>query len=178
MNELVIAKKYAQAFLNVYADQMTYDDFFNVCSAAEFFSENKKLLFFLSWPVVATTTKEEALYKILAQCKLSGPFKKLVAILVLHKRTFLIKDVLKQLCILYKKSNNIAAFTISSSHRLHDEEIKMLQEFLANITKHAIIYTYSIDKDLIAGIRLQSETFLWEHSIRKQLASIQLPLIR
>ena len=34
------------------------------------------------------------------------------------------------------------------------------------------LYAYSIDTDLIAGVRIQSDTLLWEYSIDKQLRKL------
>ncbi len=171
----VVAKKYAQAFLNVFDKQITYEDFTHFCSAAEFFTHHKQLLFFLSWPVINAELKVKALKEALKVFKLDKPcYHQLIDLLAAHKRTFLIMEVLKQLCAQYKIRHNIMTFSIRSSHELDKEDLDILSQFLVNLTAKDIIYDYAIEKKLIAGIRLQSNTLLWECSINKQLTQIKL----
>lgn len=172
-----IAKKYAQAFLNVFGPQLSREDFDNVCAAALFFKQNQELLFFLSWPIIEKNTKIKALNQALEAFKLHAPFNKLIDLLASQKRTYLIMLVLDKLCILFKERNNIMTFTISSSHQLDTRELEILKRFLANLTGQDIIYDYMVDKDLIAGIRMRSDTLLWEYSISKQLARMKLLII-
>jgi|ERR1700722_8009193 len=171
----VVAKKYALAFLNVFDDQVSYEDFEQFCIAADFFDRNKQLLFFLSWPMIDTELKVKALKDALKIFKLNKPYyHKLLDLLAAQKRTFLIMEVLKQLCAQYKIRHNIMKFSIQSSHELEKEDLHILSQFLVNLTAKDIIYDYAIEKNLIAGIRLQSNTLLWECSINKQLAHIKL----
>ncbi|MCX5922718.1 MAG: ATP synthase F1 subunit delta [Candidatus Dependentiae bacterium] len=176
--EYTVSKRYATAFLNVFGDSISYADMQNVCAASEFFYQHKNLLFFLTWPVIDTGLKVRALNEALQKFSLGKPFDRLIDLLATHKRTYLIHATLKALCALYKQRNRIMDVAITSSNTLREQDLKALQEFLVNITGQSIIYTYKIDKNLIAGIRLQSDTVLWEYSIRKHLAHMKLPLIR
>lgn len=175
-NQRIIAKKYARAFFNVFAGSLTDDEFLIICKAAEFFDNNKHLLFFLGWHSIVTSEKIKALRGTLEYFGLVGkPYDSLIALLARDKRTFLIKDVLDQICQLYQQHKNIGAFAITSSHELSAAELVCLEEYLAKHTGQAIMYSYSVDKNLIAGIRMQSDTALFEYSIRKQLEQIKLP---
>ena len=60
-------------------------------------------------------------------------------------------------------------FSVLSAHDLDKKELTTIQHFLEEKTKKTIIYNHKINKDLIAGIRLLSNTLLWEHSIAQQL---------
>ena len=179
MNESVIAKKYAKAFFNVFAPSLSDEDFITICQLGDFFEHNKNLLYFLSWHSIAQTEKVAALLHAFEYFNLKGkPYKALITLLSKHKRTFLIKDVLIQLCILYEESRNIGSFAITSSHKMSPEEMQYIEEYLANHSGQDIMYTYSVDKNLIAGVRAQSDTLLFEYSIRKRLAQIKLPKTR
>ena len=79
-----------------------------------------------------------------------------------------------QTCALPISRNKIARVKISSSHDITQQDLDAIERFLVNQTGLSIIYTYAIDKKLIAGIRLQSNTLLWECSINKQLTQIKL----
>lgn len=172
----MVAKKYAQAFCNVFATTLSDDDFLTLCKAAQFFEDNKELLFFLGWHSIGQAEKIKALHNVFEHFGLSGkPYHALIALLAADKRTYLIQDVLSSICKLYQRHKNIGIFTITSSHELSSEALKTLEEYLAKHTGQVIMYSYSIDKNLIAGIRMQSDTALYEYSIRKQLEQIKLP---
>ena len=59
---------------------------------------------------------------------------------------------------------------------MNDKE--QIEQFLVRATGHTNIYKYKVDNALIAGVRLQSETLLWEHSIAKQLRQLEISLER
>lgn len=178
-NQRIVAKKYARAFFNVFAGSLTDDEFLTICKAAEFFDNNKQLLFFLGWHSIVKSEKIKALRSAFEYFSLTGhPYDALIALLAKDKRTFLIKDVLDHICLLYQHDKNIGAFTITSSHELNPADLTSLEEYLAKHTGQVIMYSYSVDKNLIAGIRMQSDTALFEYSIRKQLEQIKLPNVR
>lgn len=177
-SESVLSQRYAQAYLNVHIDTISYKYFRNIRDAALFFAQNRHLLFFLNWPAIKTPAKIDALRQAMNYCQVPASIDRLIDLLAAHRRMFLIINILEYICKIYEKKHAIAQVTISSSHPVTDQELKVMQEFLANKTGLSIIYDYKIDKKLIAGIRLQSDTFLWEYSINKKLESIKLPLIR
>lgn len=176
--ESVLAQRYAQAYLNVYIDSISYKDFRLIRDAGLFFAQNRHLLFFLNWPAIKKPAKIAALRQALEYCQVPSSINRLIDLLAAHKRMFLIIKILEYICKLYEKRHAIAQVTVTSSHPVTDQELKVMQQFLANKTGLSIIYDYKIDKKLIAGIRMQSDTFLWEYSINQQLKSIKLPLIR
>ena len=169
----LIAKRYAQAFLNLFIDDLTDADFIQVQHSIAFFSQNRPLLALLKVPHIQAEQKIAALEQVLiTNYKLPEAFKKLITLLVHNKRAALILETLEQLKKLYRAHQNIEFYKISSSHVLNDDELKILQKFLAQKTGRTIFYTYTIDPNLIAGIRMQSNERLWEYSIKKQLASL------
>ena len=174
----VIAKKYANAFLNVFIDQLSPQTMRHVCSLGDFLSRNHLLIYFLRWPVLAKEVKIKALDDMLHQFSLGQPFGKLISLLADNKKMHLIGDILKHICTLYDVRKKRIHFTIASSHDLTTHECSVIVEFLANITGASIIYDYKVDKNLIAGIRLQSNTYLWQYSIGQHLDMMKLPLIR
>lgn len=173
-----ISKKYGNAFLNVFIDQISPQTMQQVCVLGDFLMRNHLLISFLQWPILSGQVKLKAMNDLIHTYSLGRPFEKLVALLADQKRLYLIGNVLIQTCALYAERKNILNFTIESSHDLSVDERLVIVEFLANITGASIIYDYKVDKNLIAGIRLQSNTHLWQYSIRTQLDAMKLPLIR
>lgn len=169
---MVIARKYAKAFINVFLDTLTQEDHDNIVQAAEFLRTHKRVLFYLHLPAIEHGVKEEGIKKLVDRFSLPVAVQKLLSLLLAHNRVLLIPDVLEAVTELYKERKEILAFVINTSHELPAERITEIKQFLAHLTGKAIIYTYKVDTELIAGVRLQSATILWEYSIRKQLHTI------
>jgi len=168
-NKALLAKKYAAAFLNVFIDEVPLEHFKQVCALATFLHDHRHFLFFLTVPALDDAVKQQAILNIVASFKLGEPFRKLVMVLAADKRLFLLHRVFSALCSLYKKRKGIEVFTIATSHTLEEEERAYVVKFLATITGKTVMCKDVIDASLIAGIRLQSDAYLWEYSVRKQL---------
>ncbi len=174
----IVARKYAQACINVFLEHISLDDFYNIVAAQKYIKARKRILFFLRLSVIQDSIKKQVLYTICEKFKLGKPIQKLVNLLIDDKRSFLFEQVLSALIELYKKKQHIYAFKFIGAYELSPKDEEQLQAFLAKQTGYDIIYESMVDKELIAGVRLQSDTLLWEHSIRKQLHDIELQLIR
>jgi ATP synthase F1 delta subunit len=175
--EEIVAKKYAAAFLMVFGQELRVDCIAKITNAAEFLTENRRILFFLRLSAIENEIKKRDLDHMCERFDLPKSIRIVIHLLVDHKRGFLLLLVLNAICFLYKERLNIEAFTFTSAPALEEEECRILQEFIARQTGRDIIYTYKVDKTLIAGIRLQSDTHLWEHSIAQQMHRMRLLLI-
>ena len=82
----VIAKKYAQALLAIYADRMDQECFESLLGLERFFKGNKKLSIYLSLPTITDDVKEKALNKMFEAFSICDLMKKLVRTLLLHRR--------------------------------------------------------------------------------------------
>lgn len=171
-NELLVSNKYARAYLNVFFDDLTEKDILAIQKTYEYLEEDKQVIFFLRFPVVGPEVKLQALTIIAQQEKLPKSMLTLMKLLLKHKQLELLQEVLASIVRQYREQKGIMTFLISSSPALTTQELHSLVEFLARVTGRSIIYDYTVDPHLIAGIRLQSTTLLWEQSVRKQLHAI------
>lgn len=172
-----LARKYAQAYLSFAAGLSDNDvDAFKV--AANNLADHKEALFLLSVPCVKKDDQKNALKKmIVIPYGLPESSEKLINLIVNHKRIILLADVFAAVVDLYNKRANRVAVTVASSHALDENDRVVIQKFLASITGQVIMYDYKIEKQLIVGLRLQSDTFLWEHSIQKDMRRIRKRLM-
>ena len=170
----LIVRKYASAFINVFFDELDQRDYDNILAARKFLREQKRALFFLQLPALEYEVKKHGIKTFADEFDLPASVRKLLYLLLEHNRVFLITDILWKITELYKERKDMLTFIISSSHELSTEDISVIKGFLAHLSGKAIMYTYTIDKNLIAGIRLQSTTLLWEYSVRKHLNTIAL----
>ncbi len=171
-NGILIARRYAQAFLNIFT--LHGDDLAKINQAIEFLNQHTPVLSLLKVPLLDARIKVQSLEGyLITRFGLPDSFKKLIAVLVAQRRSYLIIGVLQQIAQLYQEQQGIEQFTIASSVPLEAQELDAVQKFLSRQTHHAIIVCAKTDDALIAGIRMQSADHQWEHSIRKQLAAIE-----
>lgn len=171
MNERkeLLASRYAYAFLNVYYKEYTFPAFSLICQAAQFFKEHKKACFFMQLSLLDRSIKEESLHLLCHQLSLPDCYKKLFSLLIDQKRVFLLPIVFKQLVLEYQRRAGYLPMDIKTTYALSDAEQKKLIDFLAEKTQKIILPVYSLDTELIAGIRAVSRSCLLERSVQGML---------
>jgi F-type H+-transporting ATPase subunit delta len=167
-----IARKYAQAFFAVYGDSVTDTLIKNIDKAIQFLSAHRRALFLLKIPIIDQSVKIEGLEKLCERFHLGENIKKLLILLFDKRRPSHFVPVLRTIAALYRKKNHIVSITVASSSLLADEQRAMIESSLAEWIEGNKRYTYIIDPALIAGLRIYSDTFLWECSIAKQLRDL------
>jgi len=168
-----LARRYAKAFTNVFFSQLSLPDVEHIFQAADYLASRRRTRFFLRLPAIDISIKKQVLDLVCKRFSLPLPVEQIIDLLLMHKRPYLLHQVLFHIAELYYDRQNILTFTITSSHPLAPESIEVIQNFLARKTGCTILYTHKVDKKLIAGIRLKSEVFVWEYSIHKHLRRVK-----
>jgi ATP synthase F1 delta subunit len=168
-----VAKRYAQAFLNIYKQKLSDSIMRSVQEAALFLEKHSDILVFLQLSVINDSAKKHMLQELIKQFGLAQLLEPLVDLLLKHKRAFILKESLEQLYKLYHEQEEIVEFEIASSYPLDKISLGVITDFLALRTGKKIRAYTKIDPTLIAGIAMKSAVYMWESSVRKQLAKIQ-----
>lgn len=171
-----IAKKYAHAYLNVVGDEQTLQDYSSMWRAAQFLSEHHSLLFYLSLPMIAEVDKKRFLDLFFEKFHLFDSLKQLFYLLLKNKHIFLAVDTLRDIYGLYKIKHNICDLHVIASSEVSEEKIEDIKKFFITLSGQQVVVRYSVNPALIAGIRLQTETLLWEYSIAQQLRKLKQEL--
>lgn len=171
---MILARKYALAFVHSFASEFETPDIEHIAQAYQFLAVHKRFSYFLNLPAISVAQKKDALEKILiSQFQLpQRPCLALITMLIAHNRTFLIDSILRAMYMLMMEQKNITAFTITSAQELTRDQRIDVEQFLSESISKKIIPTYMINKDLIAGLRMQSNAHLWEHSLKKYLRTL------
>jgi len=172
-----LAKKYAHAYLNVFSDQHTYQDYCSMWRASQFLSEHHSLLSYLSLSVVDEEDKKRFIDLFFLKFNLLDSLKNLFYLLLKNKHIYLAADVLRDTYGLYKIKHNIADLQVKSSSELTEGDMQDIKKFFVDISGQKVMIHHQVNPLLIAGIRLQTETLLWEYSIAQQLRKIKQELI-
>lgn len=176
--ERLLARRYAVALMRVCGDDFTVDTQVAMKQAIAFFKEHKPALYFLGLPDFPVHEKNVIIHKLLETVKLPECFHALVKLLGEHKRLRLIMPVLLATLALYQDRHGIMDVTVTSADVLQDAQKNIVQQFLAEKIDKKLQYTFQVEEDLIAGIRIQSNTLLWEYSVRKKLRALRLAVLR
>lgn len=174
----VLAKKYAVAFLNIFSDQLKMSDCQALEKVAKYLDDHIDLFFLLRAPFIDKKKQQQAFEKLGEHYKLPAVIQKVADLLRSDNRFYLMPDVLEAVVKEYWTRNNIMRFSVVSSQELSSDDLSSIEKFLALKTNKKIIIDYKIDDSLIAGLRLQSATLLWEHSIQEQLQTIKKKILR
>ena len=169
IKEVILARRYAQAFLDLFMDSITPTIYANLIALREFLDSHRNTLIYFSLPHISLDTKLQLFDQLGEKIKPSDPVKKLIETLMRHNRVQILPNILSKICECYRKRKNILLFDIESSHELDEQSVTTLEKFLARNTNKTIVTNKHINKDLIAGICLKSNSLLWEYSIRKQV---------
>ncbi|MEX0940131.1 MAG: F0F1 ATP synthase subunit delta [Candidatus Babeliales bacterium] len=168
VDNIKLARKYAVAFLNVYEDKITIKDYYKIVQVQQFLAKSSDVIFHFKLPDM-NEVKRKAIDLIFQKFDLPIILKKLSNMLIEHERLFMLEKVFYYIQKTYKERNNLILFQIQTSYALSSEVLNQIISFLEKKTGNTILYETNINRKLIAGIRLQSETLLWEDSIAKRL---------
>ena len=171
-DQIVLARKYATAFLNLFIDEIGIKDFCAIVSVDHFLKSAPEISSFFKFSGM-NETKKEVIDRIFQEFKLTPVLKRLTELLLRHQRLFLLQSILHCIKQLYKERRGIMEFSIQSSPVLTKEQITTIKNFLSAKTGCHILYEYKENKNLIAGVRVQSDNVLWERSVARRLVEVQ-----
>ena len=105
--------------------------------------------------------------KILKNFDLPKSLIKSVELAILHKRSYLAKEIFKYWLLYYQK-NVQYVMNIKSACDISEDEIKICTNFMQKKIKN-IKPQLIIDKGLISGIRLETPYYLWDNTIKQKI---------
>jgi len=175
---VTIAKRYARAYLDIFGDAITVSALTPLCEAAAFFYRHKTRLALQLAPYLDDSYVIQRITHLCVSSGMPASCEHIIRLLVHERRLELLADVLVQICFQYRVRHHIMSCSITSSHALTEHELASIRRFLECKTGYSIMDVYAVDADLIAGLRLQSDTIMWEYSLHKQLAEASRQLIR
>jgi ATP synthase F1 delta subunit len=167
--DTTVAKKYAQAFMHIFPKACAFNDLKKIAAAHQFLQTHKKILFFLQLPQFDPERRKSMVADLIDYFSLPHDCAAVIMLLIEHNRSFYIPAVLQWISRLYQHQEELLEFSIQSPQDMSDQQLSSIKKFLERLLHKKIIGIPSLDKSLIAGLRLQSSDYLWEYSVRKQI---------
>ena len=176
-SQSLIAKQYAKAYLAQYGTTLTLDDFEHIKKAILFFRDHHNFMSLTSVLVEQHAAQHPLIKEVFEHFSLPESLKKIVPLLIRHKHLTLFAQVLQDICCLYLLQNNILEVTVHTAAPLSDVELEKFENFFTKLSGKRIMSRVQIDPSLIAGVRMQSDLFLWEYSIAARLRTLRQKLL-
>ena len=175
LQQQTLARKYAKAFINLHRTQLSIRSFSHLQALEDFCQTNKKFFIFLSISSIPYQNKKKALDRMSKALKLEPFTQRLLEVLLIKRRIHLLNLVIRDIIELYKEIAHISSFKIFTSHKLNDAQKKKIIAFIEAAVAHktTIKTTFNIDRNLISGIRIKSNTLYWEYSLAQQLIALK-----
>lgn len=170
-SEKILVRRYAQAFLNLFSDQFTREHIEQLPELAQKLDHIPYSLLSMQHSL-GNDSSNKGLEKIFKKVGFKNVFTPLVSVLTLHGRLILLPHIIRYIYKEFLERHDIMDFTIESAVELTDEERNSLVEYLHGKTGKDIRYTLKINRSLIAGVKMYSNTLGFEHSVQQKLQQI------
>jgi F-type H+-transporting ATPase subunit delta len=168
-----IIQKYARAFIRTFPKACSLSSINKIKIALSFLKKHKQILLLLQLPQLDEERKKSMVADLISHFTLPEQLADIMLLLIQHNRSFYIPGVLAAIMQLYKEQTNSMEFSIRSAHPLNEKQIENIHNFLNKKLNKNILSTTVVDPSLIAGLRLQSNEYLWEYSVRKQIQELR-----
>lgn len=173
ISQSLVAKKYAKAYLNIYEKSLNLSDVQAIGQFALFLKKHKNIMLLVCSAGVTADEKLAIVSKLLDHCKVTAVLKKLVDLLLAKNELCLLDKILQDISCLYKKRNNIIDLAVMSAQELEQDELEKFKSFFQDQSGKKLITSKQVNPELIAGVRLLSDTFLWDYSIASRLKALR-----
>lgn len=138
-----------------------------------FFLQNKKFLVDLT----AEQSKiEDKVLQLKEWFKLNLKDLKFLNFLIARRKQFFLAEIFKHVAFLAAKRNEESLFLISTSRELDRAEKDLIGRFLLKQMDFSLRVMFAVDTTLISGVRIESDCFLYEKSIKSRLRKVFITL--
>lgn len=174
----VLGSRYAKAFHNINKSAISLPMIEQLRTLAVFFSHHKKLTVTLGFTNFSKLQAATFIEHMREQVTIDALLTPLLLQLTISHRLALLNRIAYHLEALYNTEHNRSQFTAYTSHALQESQKSTIIAFIQSKTDaDEVVVTFEERQELISGIRIASETMMWERSIQKTLLQIKQRLL-
>jgi F-type H+-transporting ATPase subunit delta len=140
------------------------------------YAESAELRTFLASPAVSVEAKHAVLEKITARLGASKIIRNFLFVIVDHRRTLLIPEVVTTFQEVLRERQGVAEAEISSAMELSAAQKKALAATLARLTGKKIETKYLLDPALLGGAVVRIGDTIYDGSLRSRLNEMRARL--
>ena len=162
--------QYANALADIALAQKAAEPTANQLNAfGAAYAESAELRTFLASPAVTVEAKHAVIEKITARLGASKIVRNFLFVIVDHRRTHLIPEIVAALQQILRQRQGVAEAEISSAVELSAAQKKELAATLARLTGKKIETKYSLDPALLGGAVVRIGDTIYDGSLRSRL---------
>jgi F-type H+-transporting ATPase subunit delta len=165
-----VAERYAAALAEVALERKLADKVKSDLAAfVEVFFSSADLRNALESPVVSGDVKHKVIQQIAAKMSVDGAVQNFMYLIVDHRRTEMLHEVLVALGQQLNARMGIAEAEVSSARQLSDAERKELTAVIERRTGKKVEARFREDKTLLGGAVVRVGSTIYDGSVREQL---------
>lgn len=178
ISQKIVACKYAKAFLNLYFDAINEQHIDAMVKFNFFLRENRGVLCYLNLPGLNEQVWKDFLARLYTNFNLPQHFPRLIQVLIDRRRVVLLPAIIVAMLQEFWRRKNVMHFTITCSRELSLAEQATVIAFLADKTSAQIKAEFCENARLICGIKMRSDSYIFEHSIARELKKFEESLLQ
>ncbi len=172
-SQIDLAYKYARAFLNVYGKGLAVTDAQQLAEISHQLGNIKKFLVFADLTHLAHDAHDTIMH-FLAPFGVHLKLSQLVMLLAQESRLALLANVLDALVDLFQQERGIVPCAVTSAYPLTQEQKGQVEQAISGwLAPRVSEMVYKLDKNLIAGIRIQLGLTIAECSIAQEVQKMR-----
>lgn len=171
----ILSRKYAVAFVHCYRPALNADFLEKSDQLYTQLYDHRFVLASFDL-MLSSKAQKEAIADLITSWLSVDYIKPLIVLLVQKHRLFLLPSIIKKIKEEFLTEKKEVELQVESSSNLSVEQSAIITEFIMHKTGLKPRISYRINKKLIAGIRIASDTFLWERSIQRRLRELEIVL--
>ena len=133
------------------------------------YDSSSELRNFIKNPTHSFANQLAAVESITKKMEFSLTIKNFLSILVIKRRIFFLKDIIKNFLKLSSIKKGKLNAQLVSSKSLSDLELNNVSRELTKVVGSEISFDYTVDKDLIGGFKMQVGSLMIDTSIKNKL---------
>ena len=169
----IAAKSYCDALFEIAKEEAKLERYKEqLCMVTETFVSDEKFKAVMNHPKISKEKKKELLCAIY-QSSIDSLLMNFLKLLVDKGRFMLLHDITKEFVKSYNIEHNIQVVYVKSAARLSTQQIDKLQQTLEQKLDKQVDLVFSIDEELIAGIRVKINDQIIDNSVLSRLTRLK-----
>jgi F0F1-type ATP synthase delta subunit len=175
--ERILGARYAAALLAINQEPFSEEACNALREAIHYYTTTPMVLIYLQTPLLDAARKREALALIRMRFKLPSIIEKIDLLLLEHARFFLLPVVYTALIYQSNAQAGRITCTVTSAGYLSSAQQHACKEFVQAVSGKKPLIEWVEHSALIAGMRIQTEDWLWEDSLDARLRALANTLL-
>ncbi len=138
---------------------------------------NQEIQNFLQNPTQSLKNQIKAVELLAEKLNISKNLKNFFLLLIQKRRIFFIKKIIESFLRLCSLKRGEVKASLISSKKLSQNELDKISEDLSKFMSSTIKFDYTVDEELIGGLKLQLGSFMIDTSIKNKLKKYEQKLL-